>query len=217
MTQETQVLFAIMVYLAFFAWIGWRRGTRAEATVFLVALVSWVLLQERGNIFVRITNLGVKFLALFGSSVVSGDVNEAQLASTPNFVAAGAEETFLFVLWILILFVTYLFTSRPGFNKGSKKSAWAAIFGAMNGFLFLAVMLPKFNQLYIASGGQFSEAPLRTFISLLTQFFTYLAQGIRNLWAWLQPISPVTLLIVITVVLTLAALTLRRGGAKAKS
>jgi hypothetical protein len=216
MTQETQILFAILLYVAFFAWIGWRRGARAEATVFLVALITWVLLQERGNIFVRITNLGIKFLGLLGASVVSGEVNESQISSSPDFVASGAEQTFLFILWILILFATYLFTSRPSFSKGSKKSAWAAIFGALNGLLYLAVMLPRFNQLYVATGGQFSEAPLRTFVSLLTQFVQYLVQGLRSLWLWLQPISPLTLLIVVTVLLALIALTLRRG-VKAKT
>lgn len=216
MTQETQILLALLLYVAFFAWIGRRRGARAEATVFFVALISWVLLEERGGIFVRITNLAAKFLALLGSSIVSGEVNESQIQTQENIVASGGEQSFLFLLWILILFGTYLFTSRSGFNKGSTKSGWSAIFGALNGLLFLAVLLPAFNQIYIMSGGQFSEAPLRTFVSLLGQFITYLVQGIRTLWQAVQPLNPITVLVVLTVLLTLIALTLRRG-AKAKS
>lgn len=216
MTQDTQVLFAILVYLAFFAWIGWRRGVRAEATVFVVALVTWVLFEERGNIFVGITNLMVKFAGLLGSSLASGESpNPNSLPPGNDFVAPGAEETFLFILWIVILFITYLITSRPSFSKG-KKSAWAAIFGALNGFLILAVMLPMFSALYLISGGQISEAPLRAFITLLIQFVTYLFNALRNFWEWIQPLSPLTLLIVLTVILALAALTLR-GGLKAKS
>ncbi len=217
MTQDTQVLFAILLYLTFFAWIGWRRGFKSELAVFLAALVAWVLLQERGNIFVRITNLGVKFLRLLGSSLASGTVDESQLDSAGDFVAPGAEETFLFLLWIAVLFVTYLITSRPGFAKGSKKTAWAAIVGALNGLLFLAVMLPKFNQIYVSSGGQFSDAPLRTFATLLSSFVTYLADALRNLWGWLPTQSPLTLLTIITVLLALAAFTLRGGMKKAKS
>ena len=41
MTQDTQVLFAILLYLAFFAWIGWRRGFKSEVTVFVVAVGAW--------------------------------------------------------------------------------------------------------------------------------------------------------------------------------
>lgn len=215
MTQDTQVLLAIMVYLAFFAWIGWRRGFRSEITVFIVALLAWVVLQERGNVFVRLTNMVISFGALFGQSIASGDV-PATAPSGSDFVAPGGEETFLFLLWIIILFLTYFITSRPSFAAKSRKTAWAAIVGALNGFLFLAVMLPKFNQLYVMGGGQFSQAPLRTFVALITQFITYFIDSIRSFWNWIQPLSPLTLLVIISVVLGLAAFTLR-GSLKAKS
>lgn len=216
MTQDTQVLFAILLYLAFFAWIGWRRGFRGELTVFVVALLAWVLLQERGTIFVRLTNIMVKFAGVLGTSLATGTVDETNLTNGNDFVAPGGEETFLFLLWIIVLFTSYFVTSRPGFAKSSRKTAWAAIVGALNGFLFLAVMLPKFNQLYVMGGGEFSQAPLRTFVSLITQFLTYLVNALRGFWQWVQPLSPLTLLIIITVVLGLAAFTLR-GGVKAKS
>jgi hypothetical protein len=217
MTQDTQVLLAILLYLTFFAWIGWRRGLRSELTVFIVALLAWVVLQERGTIFVRLTNIMVSFAGVLGSSLATGTEPSAESVTGGNdFVAAGGEETFLFLLWIIVLFLTYFITSRPGFAKSSKKTAWAAIVGALNGFLFLAVMLPKFNQLYVMGGGEFSQAPLRTFVALITQFIGYLIDSLRNIWQWVSPLSPITLLIIITVVLGLAALTLR-GGMRAKS
>jgi len=216
MTRDTQVLLAILLYLAFFAWIGFRRGFRSELTVFIVALLAWVVLQERGNIFVALTNMVVSFGALFGASLASGTVDQNNLSTGSDFVQPGGEETFLFLLWIIILFLTYYITSRPGFAKSSKKTAWAAIVGALNGFLFLAVMLPKFNQLYVMGGGQFSQAPLRTFVALITQFFSYLFNLVRNFWQWVQPLSPITLLVIITLLLALAAFTLR-GSMKAKS
>lgn len=217
MNADTQVLLAILVYLSFFAWIGWRRGFKAELAVFLVASITWVLLQERGSIFVRITNLGIKFIGLLGSSLASGEVDESGLGNTPDFVQIGGEDAFLFFLWIVLLFGTYIITSRPGFGKGSKYNSWAAILGALNGMLFLAVLMPKFNQLYETVGGDTSDAPLQTFVGLLTQFITYLINGIRSLWEWLQPLNPMTLLIIITAVLALTALSLRRGGKKAAS
>lgn len=218
MTEDTQLLFAVLVYLSFFAWIGWRRTAKAELTVFLTAVLAWILMQERGNVFVRLTNLGIKFLRLLGSGLATGEINnaESELQQQPNAIGQGAEQTFLFILWIIILFVTYIITSRPGFLKGTKKTAWGAIWGALNGLLLLAVLLPRLTALYLNSGGNFGEAPLRTFWTLLTQFFTYLFNGIRDLWNWLQPISPMALLVVITAILALAALSLRKG-AKAKT
>ena len=216
MTQDTQVLLAILLYLAFFAWIGFRRGFRSELTVFIVALLAWVVLQERGNIFVALTNMVVSFGALFGASLASGTVDQNNLSTGSDFVQPGGEETFLFLLWIIILFLTYYITSRPGFAKSSKNPAWPAIVWALNVFLFLALMLPKFHQLYVMGGGQFSQAPLRTFVALITQFFSYLFNLVRNFWQWVQPLSPITLLVIITLLLALAAFTLR-GSMKAKS
>lgn len=216
MTQDTQLLFAVLIYLSFFAWIGWRRSAKAELTVFLVAVGTWVLLQERGTIFVRLTNLGVKFLGLLGTGVATGDFDQRTIETQPNWIDQGAQETFLFILWVIILFVTYIITSRPGFLKGTKKTAWGAIWGALNGLLLLAVLLPRLTMLYLSSGGEVGSQPLRTFWTLLTQFFTYLFNSIRDLWNWLQPINPLVLLVVITAILTLAALTLRKG-AKAKT
>lgn len=212
MTQDTQVLFALLVYLTFFGWIGWRRGLRSELTVFLVALLGWVLLQERGSIFVRVTNLGIKFVGLLGSSLATGNLDENSLGSQPDFVQAGAEDTFLFLLWVLLLFGAYIITSRPGFAKQSKKGAWAGVVGALNGLLLLAVLLPKLNTLYAGTGGAVGEAPLQTFARLLTAMITSVINAVRSFWLWVSPLSPMTLLIVITIVLALTALTLRAGA-----
>ncbi len=47
-------------------------------------------------------------------------------------------------------------------------------------------------------------------------FFSYLFNLVRNFWQWVQPLSPITLLVIITLLLALAAFTLR-GSMKAKS
>jgi hypothetical protein len=214
MNAEFQVLLAVLVYLCFFAWIGWRRGLKSELTVFIVAIVSWVILQERGSIFVRIANLGVKFLGLLGSSLATGTVDESTVTSGTDFVQPGSEDAFLFVLWIIVVMVTYVITTRPGFIKGSKHNAWAAITGALNGLFFLAVLIPKFNQLYDMIGNDSPDAPLQTFVGLISQFITFIINGIRSFWEWVQPLSPTTILIVLTIILALIAISLRRGSGK---
>lgn len=217
MTADVQVLLAILVYLSFFAWIGWRRGLKSELTVFIVAIVSWVILQERGSIFVRITNLGLKFIGLLGSSLATGTVDESQVSTQPDFVQPGSEDAFLFMLWILILFLTYIITSRAGFKSNAKNNGWAALVGSLNGLFFLAVLMPKFNELYNAIGGETADAPLKTFVGLITAFFQAIIDGIQSLWEWISPLSPMTLLIVLTAILALIAISLRRGSKKAAS
>lgn len=217
MTADVQVLLAILVYLSFFAWIGWRRGLKAELTVFIVAIVSWVILQERGSIFVRITNLGLKFVGLLGSSLATGTVDESQVTTQPDFVQPGSEDAFLFLLWILILFATYIITSRSSFKSSNKNNGWAALVGSLNGLFFLAVLMPKFNALYDAIGGETADAPLKTFVGLITAFIEAIINGIQSLWEWISPLSPMTLLIVLTAILALIAISLRRGGKKAAS
>lgn len=214
MNAEFQVLLAVLVYLCFFAWIGWRRGLKSELTVFIVAIVSWVILQERGSIFVRIANLGIKFVGLLGSSLATGTVDESSVTGGTDFVQPGSEDAFLFVLWIIIVMVTYVITTQAGFVKGSKHNAWAAITGALNGLFFLAVLIPKFNQLYDMIGSDSADAPLQTFVGLIRQFFTFIINGIRDFWAWVQPLSATTILIVLTIILALIAITLRRGSGK---
>jgi len=214
MNAEFQVLMAVLVYLCFFAWIGWRRGLKAELTVFIVALISWVLLQERGSIFVRIANLGIKFLGLLGSSLASGNVDETAVTGGTDFVQPGSEDAFLFMLWIIIVMLTYVITSRPAFASKSKHNAWAAITGSLNGLFFLAVLIPKFNQLYDMIGGDTADAPLRTFVGLIIASFEFLIQSIMDFWEWIQPLSPTTILVVLTIILALIAISLRRGSGK---
>jgi hypothetical protein len=209
MTQDVTVFLAILLYLTFFAWIGYRRGLRAELIVFITAFVSWIVLQERGTVFVRITNLAYKFTYLLGASLASGEVDESTLQSAGTFVEPGSENAFLFLLWILIVFCAYFITSRPFIAKNSKRGAWAAIVGGLNGMLFLAVLLPKLSGLY-GCCGNYNQSPLQSFFALIYKFFAYLFDAIRNFWYWIQPLDPVVVLITITTVLAIIGISLRR-------
>jgi hypothetical protein len=215
MSAEVQILLAILLYLAFFAWIGWRRGLRSELIVFITALVSWVLLQERGNIFVRMTNMAVRFFGIFASALGGGDAPADPTATNGAFIPEGSEDGFLFLAWIVVVFLAYLISSRPSIASKSRHNAFAALVGVLNGYLFLAVLLPKFSQLYALSGGAISEAPLQTFVNLIVYTLQFILDGLQALWEWVQPLSPVTILVLITLLLALVAITLR-SGARAK-
>lgn len=216
MTLDVQILLAILLYLAFFGWIGWRRGLRSELIVFVVALLSWVVLNERGSIFVRITNMAVKFFGIFAQAMGGGEGAESPPpSSNGEFIPPASEEGYLFLLWAIIVFATYLITSRPSIAKNDKHNAFAGLVGVLNGYLFLAVVMPKLSQLYLLGGGQISEAPLESFIKLIGYTLQVILDGLLALWEWVQPLNPLTIVVIITLVLALVALTLR-SGARAK-
>lgn len=216
MTLDVQILLAVLLYLGFFGWIGWRRGLRSELIVFVVALLSWVVLNERGTVFVRMTNMAVKFFGIFAQAMGGAEGAESPPpASNGEFISPAAEEGYLFLLWVVIVFATYLITSRPSVAKNDKHNAFAGLVGVLNGYLFLAVLMPKLSQLYLLGGGQISEAPLESFIKLIGYTLQTILDGLLALWEWVQPLSPVTIVVIITLILALTALTLR-SGARAK-
>lgn len=216
MTLDVQILLAVLLYLGFFGWIGWRRGLRSELIVFVVALVGWVVLQERGNVFVRMTNMAVKFFGIFAQAMGSAESAESPPpSSSGEFISPDAEEGYLFLLWVVLVFVTYMITSRPSVAKGDRHNAFAGLVGVLNGYLFLAVLMPKLSQLYLMGGSDISEAPLESFIRLIGYTLQTILDGLLALWEWVQPLSPVTIVVIITLILALIALTLR-SGAKAR-
>ena len=73
MTSQIQVLIAFLLYLFTFGWIGWRRGAQREGWVFGVAIVAWFAFQERGDIVVRMANLGGKFMAFLKAGGLGED------------------------------------------------------------------------------------------------------------------------------------------------
>ena len=136
-------------------------------------------------------------------------------SSSGEFISPDAEEGYLFLLWVVLVFVTYMITSRPSVAKGDRHNAFAGLVGVLNGYLFLAVLMPKLSQLYLMGGSDISEAPLESFIRLIGYTLQTILDGLLALWEWVQPLSPVTIVVIITLILALIALTLR-SGAKAR-
>ena len=72
-----QVLLTFILYLSFFGWIGYRRGSWREFIVLVMAVIGWLVLQEQGDIFVRIANLGSKFTAFITAGGLSENPEDA--------------------------------------------------------------------------------------------------------------------------------------------
>ncbi|MEZ4619367.1 MAG: hypothetical protein R2867_28185, partial [Caldilineaceae bacterium] len=145
MTGQLEVLITFLLYIAFFGWIGYLRGSRSEAIVFGVALVAWLALQEQGDIFVRIANLGSKFVAFIQAGGLGANPDQAfgALGDAPPWVTAESRGGFLFVIWAFLLFLAYLISSPKVLGKKSKGDGWAVILGILNGLLYAAILLPR--------------------------------------------------------------------------
>src|SRR5690606_21070369 len=108
-----------------------------------------------------------------GTSLATGNVDESSVTGGSDFVQPGSEDAFLFLLWIVLVALTYVLTTRSAFARNNRTLGWAALTGALNGLFFLAVLIPKFNQLYEMIGGDTANAPLRTFVGLIFAFFEF--------------------------------------------
>lgn len=218
MIGEVATLTSLLIYLTFFGWLGWRRGFARELTVAIIALISWLLLQQRGEIFVAMANLagaGLRF-ALDGGFTGSSEEAFAALAAAPKLVPADGQEAFLYVVWVVIFILAYLLTGWLITDKKSERNGWASVLGVLNGFFFAMVFLPSLAALFSEDE---ADATLDTGLNLLA----ILGRGVQLLWDlvvafWglLTPLGSIGVLIVLTAILVIAALSIR-GGAKAKS
>jgi hypothetical protein len=212
---ELQALLALLLYLFFFGWIGVLRGTFRELVVFLVALITWLVLQIRGEIVITLTNLAGKLV----QSILSGEFGDADLAAIaekPDIVTEQNSATFLFFVWAVVVLITYIVTQRIRPRAGFGNPGWAFLLGIANGLLFAAILLPRLLALILPGPVVPSAYPLPkatglSIFDVLNRAFRILVDGIRSFWQFVQPQEAVVLLLLITLFLLIAAITLRRG------
>ncbi len=216
MTLQTQVVIAFLLYLGFWGWLGYRRGAAREIWLLVITVGAWVVLQERGTILVRLANFFGKFVALVSAGGLGEDSAEAlqALADAPNVVTTENESGFLFLVWALIVMVAYIVLSDNRWNSRSKKGGLGFVFGAINGLVFAAILLPILGNLVELSDGSFAEAPLQSIIDLTIAFFTRIFDFLRGLWEIITPVSGQAWFILIFVILLIAAFTLRSKNSK---
>lgn len=219
MTTETQVLIAFLLYLVFFGWIGARRGVWPEAVLLLVTVGGWVLLQESGTIVVRLTNFAGKFLVLVQSGGLGGSAEDAlrAVSEAPNVITEENQSGFLFLVWAVIVLLTFIIGSDRRWSKYNKHKALAITLGVLNGIVFAALLLPVLGQLLETAPGIAAEgAPLGAIIALISALWTASVNVLQNLWGWVQPVSPGVWLLIITVLLLLVAWPMRGAASKKK-
>ncbi len=215
MTTETQILIAFALYLIFFGWLGHRRGVWPELTLLIVTVASWVLLQERGSIVVRMTNFAGKFMVLIRSGGLTGSTEDAlqAVSEAPNVITDENQYGFLFLVWAVIVLVTYILTSNPKIVRRGKHGFVAVLLGLANGLVFAALLLPVLGQvLTTIPAEQVEAAPLNALFVLVSELWQAFVTTVQNIWQWVQPLPPSVWLIIITLLLVLIAWPMRRSA-----
>lgn len=216
MTGQIEVLITFLLYIAFFAWVGYRRGGWSEGVVFAVALLGWLGLQEQGGLVIRIVNLGSKFVAFVEAGGLGENPDQAfgALGDAEPWVTNDSRSAFLFLLWALLLFLAYVITARA-FGKKSKGNGWAILFGILNGLLYATILLPRLVTLLqpatVADAAEDgATAGLAGLFDVADSGFDLLRDSVGGLWDFFEPSQQsLILLILLTLFLLLVASTLR--------
>ncbi|MEZ4859768.1 MAG: hypothetical protein R3C14_00595 [Caldilineaceae bacterium] len=220
MSDQVEVLITFILYIAFFAWIGYQRGAKREGIVLVVAVGAWIALQEGGNILVRIANLGGKFVAFVkaGGLGENPDAAFGALKDAPQWVTADQRGTFLFLIWGTLLLLTYIVTQKV-LKADKKEKGWAMLFGMLNGLFYGAVFLPKLLILFQPVDNGVGATAGRTGVGgLLDVFrsgFRLLGANLGELWNFFEPSQrSLVLLVLLTTFLLLVASTVRGSGSR---
>jgi hypothetical protein len=216
MTGEVSVVVSFLIYLSFFGWLGWWRGARRELIVFIVAVLSWIVLYERGDMVVSIANLGragINFAQAGGFGGSQQDAFAALTGASPWITAEG-REPFLFVLWAAILVITYLLTGWLVDRKFSRQNGWAVLLGMLNGLIFAIAFLPSLTTIFSPTETTFTAGSGYGLFNVFRAGFQLLWEGITSLLAAIFTLGPMALLVLVTLLLVLAATSIR--GTKAR-
>lgn len=207
------MLLALLLYLAFFGWVGWRRGTFRELAVLVTAGASWYVLQAQGDLFVRIANLGGKTVAFFTSGGLSDDPTAGfeAIRSAPNVITGEMAPIFLFLLWVLILVSVYIISNL--YITVDYQDGWSILLGIANGLLLGAILLPRLLAPLvpgISAADFLAQTRVR---DVLSGTLDILRNGLSTIWEVIEPQASVVFLLLITLLLLLAATSLRRANA----
>ena len=206
-TSNVAAIVALFIYLTFFGVMGYRRGWQRELIVLLVALGASFLLQQFSSIVILLFDRFGKGLAFLTGQPIP------QQSGLGAWAAANTP-TLLILLWLGIMVFTYLLTNR--YVRKSKKDGWAAIVGVLNGLVFGSVFAPLLTSLIFPQStiqGPIVQLPV---LGFLTNIWQQLGNLAARIWVILQPVATGVFFLGVTLLILLAALTLRTS-AKPKS
>lgn len=199
-TANLAAIVALLIYLAFFGVMGYRRGTQRELIVFAVALSMSFLLQ-------RFSEAVVTIFDRFGKGVAFIMGQPIPEQSGLGAWAAANTPTLLTLIWLGAVVATYILTNN--LVRKSKKDGWAAILGVLNGLVFASIFAPLLTALILPGvpiQGPVVQLPVISFVGNIWQQISNLA---ARAWVVLQPVATNVFFVGVTLLILLAALTLR--------
>ena len=206
-TSNVAAIVALLIYLTFFGVMGYRRGWQRELMVLLAALGTSFLLQQFSSVVVLMFDRFGKGLAFLTGRPIPEQ-------SSLGAWAAANTPTLLILIWLGVMVFTYFVTNR--YVRKSKKDGWAAIIGVLNGLVFASVFAPLLTSLIFPNTtiqGPIVQLPV---LGFLTNIWQQLGNLAARLWVIIQPVATGVFFLTVTLLILLAALTLRTS-AKPKS
>ncbi|MBX2997256.1 MAG: hypothetical protein KF893_02005 [Caldilineaceae bacterium] len=219
MSNSLQIVVVIVLYLILFGWVGYRRGSLREFIVFIVALGGYLILRRYQNIVVTVVNLGGRFYVFAREGGLTGEDPNAILAlrDAPNLIVEQQADTLIFLIWVVILLLTYVITGRFVRNGRNRSDAIAILLGIVNGIFYFSIFLPLLASIFVPEVVAGVARPQDGAGFVLRRTFSVINDSFGNIWGTLDGQQPLVIALFLTLVLVAIANTLRAPGAKGKT
>ena len=217
MNAGNVALLSFILYLSFFGWLGYRRGVTRELTVLIAALLGWFFVEQKGTALVSMANLGgagIQFMFAGGFSGSEEQAVQAILAAD-KLIPAAQQARFLYLAWVIGVVLVYLGTNWLIPSSSSQSNGWAILLGVINALLFAIIVMPGLAALFGTSGDISAGPGQWDLLALLGKGLELVWDGIGAIWAMINPLGPIALVVIMTGILVYAAF--RATAKKSKS
>jgi hypothetical protein len=140
MPAQTYIVMGALI--ALFAYVGYRRGGKAEFVTLVTMIISFLFISLRGAALAVIVNRFLQLFLFFAKGGLGADSPSTVMAEARKvtLISDATRPIFLLAIFVFIVTWTYLI-SNSKMMKG-KSSIWSALLGVINGYLLLVLFLP---------------------------------------------------------------------------
>lgn len=213
---------SFILYLAFFGWLGYRRGLLRESIVAIVAVVLYVILSARSSEVVTFANLTAAGMQFAVSGGLNGGEEEAikAILDAEKLVTPTTQDRFLYLLWVGGVVATFLITTWWVPDGDKKNKGWAVLVGMLNALFFAIVAIPGLAALF---GLTYEDIPCEgcggDLLDVLASALGIIWGAIEAVWSLIEPLGAVGIFVLIMSILIFAgfAATSTRSSSGSKS
>jgi|GEM_PF-2567553 len=140
MLNQPESLISLFIYFVFLGLIGAHRGWKKEIFVFLAAFGSYFGLLKLQSRLAFLINTG-------GNYAISGFPSDKDgllsVFEAPPLISEANRETFIFLVWAVILIALYFVGDRIFKKDASKSKSLGFMAGIANGILYLSLIATR--------------------------------------------------------------------------